>query len=90
MTTFMPEARVLHLCLTLLLNHSRMGCLQKFWSILFGRRQRCVFAWGGGVAIRYFFKMYVPLYMEVNGRLCIDCLCFVSVNGIRKHLVGLT
>ena len=34
--------------------------------------------------------MYLPLNMKINNRLFIDCLRFMVVSKIKKHLFGLT
>ena len=36
----------------------------------------------------FFSRIYLDLVIEVNKRLCIDCLGFMVVNKINKHLMG--
>ena len=39
---------------------------------------------------KVFFRMYLPLVLEVYFRVFIDCLGFMSVDKTKKHLFGLT
>ena len=42
------------------------------------------------LAMKYFFRMSLPLALEVCNRLFIDSFGFMAVDKIKNHLLGLT
>ena len=56
-----------------------------------GGCERYVFSREGRIFCHeVFFRMYLPLALEVHNRLIIDSLGFMVVDKIRKHLLGVT
>ena len=56
-----------------------------------GSCERCVFSWEGRSKVfsnEVFFRMYLPLALEVYNRLFIDSLGFMAVERIKIHVSG--